>query len=303
MKSENKSENKTYDVAIVGAGPAALSCAIYTAREGLSTLIIEKGAVGGIMATIDRVDNYPGLPGVAGMELAEQMEEQAEGFGAEVELAEVTKCSKSNNVVKITTDNGEISAKTVVIATGGAYKKLGIRGEEKAHYCATCDGPLFRGKELVVIGGANAAVQEAMFLSGFADHVDLVARRNFTASQVLMDELAKNDKITAHTNLRADEIVATDGVVTAVRFGDKTFACDGVFIFAGQTPATEFLPASGIDLDEDGYVLADNHLMTNIDGVFVAGDVRSGAVKQIATAVGDGAAVARYVREYLKGGK
>jgi thioredoxin reductase (NADPH) len=291
--------SKIYDVAIIGSGPAALSAAIYTARDGLATIVLEKGAVGGLMATIDKIDNYPGLPGVTGMELSEQMQAQAEGFGVEVEMVEVTKCSQSDNVVRITTDNREIIAKTVIIATGGAYKKLGIIGEEKAHYCATCDGPLFRDKRLVVIGGANAAVQEAMFLSRFAVHIDLVARRDFTASQVLMDALAKNDKITTHVNLRADEIVTERGMVTAVKFGDKTFECDGVFIFAGQTPATEFLPASGIDLDENGYVLADERLMTNIGGVFVAGDVRSGTIRQIATAVGDGAVVAHSVREYI----
>jgi len=294
---------KVYDVVIVGSGPAGLAAAIYLAREKLSVLVIEKAIPGGLVATIDKIDNYPGRPGVRGMELAREFADQAQGFGAEIEVAEVTKISGTNDIISVATDRGDFRARAVLIATGSAYRKLGIPGEERAHYCATCDGPFYTGKKLVVVGGANSAVQEALFLTKFATHIDLVARREFSASQILMDELAKNDKITTHTNLAPTEILSDDGAVTGVKFGDKTLAADGVFVFVGQTPATEFLPISNIDLDSDGYVSTDAKLMTNLPGVFAAGDVRSGVVKQVAVAVGEGATVAHNIREFIKGNK
>lgn len=294
--------NESFDVAIVGSGPAALTAAIYTAREGLATVVLEKGAVGGLLATISKIDNYPGYENISGIELAEKFAAQAERFGAVIKTAEVMKIDR-NDTIEVTTDEGKVNARAVVIASGSAYKKLGIPGEENAHYCATCDGPFYRDKNLVVIGGANSAVQEAIFLAKYAKHVDLVARGKFSASQKLMDELGKNGRITSHTGLAAKEIITNDGVVTAVDFGEKTLPCDGVFIFAGQTPATEFLPASRIELDENGYVKTDDGMMTNLGGVFAAGDVRSGVVRQVAVAVGEGAAVARRVRDYIGGGK
>lgn len=294
---------KIFDVAIIGSGPAALTAATYTSRENLSTVIIEKGVMGGLMATIDQVDNYPGHSGVPGLELAKKFTEQAKNFGATIERAEVTKITKNAPGFIVTTDGDKISAKTVLIATGGAYKKLGIPGEQNAHYCATCDGPFYRDKKLIVIGGANAAVQEAIFLSKFATHIDLVARNDFTATKLLMDGLAENKKIDAHKNMTATEIIVNDGIVQGVKFGDETIDADGVFILAGQTPATEFLPASNIELDDAGYVKTDDSMMTNIPGVFAAGDVRSGSVKQITVAVGEGATAANNIRKYLEGTK
>jgi len=291
---------KVYDTVIIGSGPAGLAAAIYTAREGLATLVLEKSVVGGLMATIDKIDNYPGLPNVSGMELTEKFANQAKSFGAEIETAEVSKIMPVDDLLKITTDKGEIQAKTVLIASGSSYKKLGIPGEQFAHYCATCDGPLCRDKKLVVIGGANSAVQEALFLTKFAKKIDLVARREFTASQTLMDELKENDKVTTHTNLAATEIMSDGEVVTGVKFGDQIIECDGVFIFVGQSPSTEFLPMSRIELDDAGYVKSDDKMMTNIPGVFVAGDVRSGAIKQIVVAAGEGATAARSIREFLQ---
>ena len=166
----------TVDVAIIGSGPAGLSAALYTAREGRSTLVIEKALTGGLVATIDRIDNYPGLPQAHGGELAGQMWRQAESFGAKLLQATVLKCCKNDNVVKITTDNGVITAKTVVIATGSAYRKLDIPGGDRLHYCATCDGAFYKNQPIAVIGGGNSAVQEAIFLSRYASHIDLVVR-------------------------------------------------------------------------------------------------------------------------------
>jgi thioredoxin reductase (NADPH) len=294
---------KVYDVAIVGSGPAALGAAIYTARENLSTVIIERGVVGGLVAAIDHVDNYPGFPeGIAGMDLAANMQAQAEQLGAELRYAEALTCSKNTDVVNITTDEGKISARTLIIASGTGYRHLNIPGDEAVHYCATCDGPFYREKRLVVIGGANSAVQEAIFLSKFASHVDLCARSTIKADQALVKKLRQLDgKITVHEGYVPREIILDKGVIHGVRFDADTIAADGVFVLAGSVPSTDWLAESGVKLDPEEYVITDAAMQTNVAGIYAAGDVRSGSVRQITTAVGDGAIAARSIRHYLEG--
>lgn len=307
-------EEKIWDVLMVGAGPASLSAAIYTTREDLSTVLYEKGVIGGLAATTDWVDNYPGFAkGVSGLELAEQLEQQAVRFGAKIEFGEVLDIKDSGKYKTISTTDGDIKAKAVLISTGSDYRKLGIPGEEEfygrgVHYCATCDGAFYREKKLVVVGGGNSAVQEAMFLTKFATHIDLVVRGDkFRASDVLIKELDKFPQIKIHMNTTTDEIVAgDDGKVSKVIGTDKKtgkkveFSTDGVFVFIGLLPNTGFLKNTGIEFDEIGLIKTDNNLETNIPGVFCAGDVRSGATMQIASAIGEGATSALNIRKYLE---
>jgi thioredoxin reductase (NADPH) len=312
-----------HDVVMIGAGPAALSAAIYTTREDIDTVLYERGVIGGLAAVTDWIDNYPGFPqGIAGIEYADKLREQAERFGAKIELGEVTRVQADVKGVtdegkykRLETTDGEVLAKAVLIATGSDYKKLGIPGEQEyyahgVHYCATCDGAFYRDKKLVVVGGGNSAVQEAMFLTRFATHIDLLVRSDhMRASEILQQELKEKHagKITAHFNTTTDEIVGKDGKVAHVIGTDKTtgnkveFQTDGVFVFVGLKPNTEFLADTSIELDEIGLIKAKENLETSMPGVFVAGDVRSGATMQIASATGDGATAALFIREYLDG--
>jgi thioredoxin reductase (NADPH) len=302
---------KDYDLVVVGAGPAALSAALYTSREDIDTLLFEKGAIGGLAAVTDWVDNYTGFSdGVAGLELAENMRKQSERFGAKIELGEVLSLKKDGDLIKLDTTSGEISAKAVLVATGSEYRKIGVPGEMEfyargVHYCATCDGAFYRDKRLVVVGGGNSAVQEGIFLTRFASHIDMLVRSKIKASDVLQKELQKHkDKITVHLGVTTDEIIGENNHVTKVtgtHDGQKVeFATDGVFVFVGLDPNTKFLEGSGVELDERKFVLSDARLMTKVPGIFVAGDVRSGATLQIASATGEGATSALMIREYLE---
>jgi thioredoxin reductase (NADPH) len=306
-------DKKEYDLVVVGAGPAALSAALYTSREDIDTLLFEKGSIGGLAAVTDWVDNYPGFAeGVAGLKLAEAMQAQAERFGAKIELGEVAKVRKDGNLLKLETTSGEITAKAVLVATGSEYRKIGVPGEmdyyaRGVHYCATCDGAFYRDKRLVVVGGGNSAVQEGIFLTRFASHIDMLVRSKIKASDVLQKELEKHkDKITVHLGVATDEIVGENNHVAKVlgtdsKTGQKVeFPTDGVFVFVGLDPNTKFLDGSGVELDERKFVKSDTRLMTNIPGIFVAGDVRSGATLQIASATGEGATAALMIREYLE---
>lgn len=306
---------KVHDLVIVGAGPAALSAAIYTCREDIDTLLFEKGAIGGLAAITDWVDNYPGFAqGISGLDLSEAMRLQAERFGAQIELGEVLGVEKTNdNLLKLDTTSGDIMAKAVLVATGSEYRQIGVPGEKEyyargVHYCATCDGAFYRDKRIVTVGGGNSAVQEAMFLTKFASHIDMLVRGDkFRASDVLQKDLAKHKgKITVHFNTTTDEIVGAGGSVTKVVGTDKLsgkkvdFPTDGVFVFVGLDPNTKFLSGTDVELDEANFVRTDQHLMTNVPGIFSAGDVRSGATLQIASAAGEGATAALMIREYLE---
>lgn len=305
--------SEAHEVIMIGAGPTSLSAAIYTTREDIETLLLEKGVTGGLAAITDWVDNYPGFPeGIAGLELAQKLEAQAERFGAKIQPAEVISIAKDKDEIVLQTSDGEMKAKAVLVATGSDYKRLGIPGEEEyyakgVHFCATCDGAFYRDKRLVVVGGGNSAVQEAIFLTRYASHIDMLVRKDhMRASDVLQKELAKHKgKITVHFNTTTDEILAKDGKVVGVagtHDGKEkvTFDTDGVFIFIGLKPNTEFLKSSGIELDEIGLIKTDLHLQTSIPGIFAAGDVRSGATMQIASASGEGATAALEIRHYLE---
>lgn len=300
------------DVIMIGAGPSALAAAVYTTREDLDTVLYEKGVIGGMAAITDKVDNYPGFPdGIEGMTLAGQLEKQAERFGAVIDFGEVSEIRDEGREKVVVVDGKEKRARAVLIATGSDYNKLGIPGEAEyygrgVHYCATCDGAFYRDKKLVVVGGGNSAVQEAIFLTRFTTHIDLLVRSTVKASEVLQHELQKyvdDGKITVHLGTTTDEIVTTDGKVTSVigtKDGAKvTFETNGIFIFVGLNPNTGFLAGSAIKLDEQRLIKTNNKLETSMPGVFASGDVRSGATMQIASAVGEGASAALSIREYL----
>ena len=308
--------NKTkdiHDLVVIGAGPAALTAAIYTTREEIDTTLYEKGLVGGLAATTDWIDNYPGyMKGIEGLRLADELRGQAERFGTKIEFGEVKSLKRDGEAIILTVDDSEVRSRAVLIATGSNYRKLGVPGEEEhyargVHYCATCDGAFYAGKRLIVVGGGNSGVQEAMFLTRFATHIDLLVRSELKASEVLQRKLeTMSDTITVHTNVTVEEIVAEHEKVIGARVKQKqtgeerTIDADGVFVFIGLLPNTAFLADSGVELDEAGLVKSDENLQTSVPGVFVAGDVRSHATMQIASAVGDGATAALKIREYLE---
>lgn len=305
---------KVRDIVMIGAGPSALCAAVYTTREDIDTVLVEKGVVGGLAAITDWVDNYPGFSkGVSGADLAAELEAQATRFGAEIHYGEVLGIEKQDKVVNVETTDGTLQAKAVLIATGSDYKKLGIPGEQEyygrgVHYCATCDGAFYREKRLAVVGGGNSAVQEALFLTRFTSHIDLLVRSKLRASEVLQRDLEKavaEGKITVHLGTVPEEIVAGDGKSVDRIVGTKDgegfeLEVDGVFVFIGLLPNTTFLKDSGVELDEIGMIKTDGNLMTSVEGVFASGDVRSGATAQIASAVGEGATAALKMREYLE---
>jgi thioredoxin reductase (NADPH) len=313
LKVQDAHSHKIWDVIMIGAGPAALSAAVYTTREDITTLLFEKGVIGGLAAITDWIDNYPGFPkGISGLDLAENLRLQAERFGAVIELGDVMNIEDKGDHKLLQTTSGDFKARAVLIATGSDWKKIGVPGEMEyfgrgVHYCATCDGAFYRDKKLVVVGGGNSALQEAMFLTRYASHIDLLVRGDkIRASEVLQHEIKKHsDKITIHMNTSTDEILATANKVSGVASTHKTtgkkkiFTTDGVFVFVGLSPNTGFLKDTKIELDEIGLIKTDNKLETSIKGVFAAGDVRSGATMQIASATGEGATAALMIREYI----
>lgn len=301
-----------HDTVMIGTGPSALAAAVYTTREDIKTVLYEKSVVGGLAAITDKVDNYPGFPdGIEGMTLANNLEKQAERFGAQIEFGEVEAIRDNGDIKTVVVDGAEVKAKTVLIATGSDYNKLGIPGEAEyygrgVHYCATCDGAFYREKKLVVVGGGNSAVQEAIFLTRFSTHIDLLVRSTIKASEVLQHDLQEYinaGKITVHLGTTPDEIVTENNEVvkvTATKDGTPVeFTTDGIFIFVGLKPNTAFLAESGVELDEIGLVKTNARLETSVPGVFASGDVRSGATMQIASAVGEGATAALSIREYI----
>jgi thioredoxin reductase (NADPH) len=304
---------KEHEVIIIGAGPAALAAAIYTTREDIDTALFEKGVIGGLAAITDWVDNYPGFPkGLAGLDLSQDLQAQAERFGAKIIFGEVTNIVNKGDYKELETSEGTYRCKIVLLATGSSYKNLGIPGEKEfygkgVHYCATCDGAFYRDKRLAVVGGGNSAIQESLFLMRYATHIDLLVRSTIKASEVLqkaLDKAVEAGKITVHLGVTPDEIVGQDGKVVKVlgtQDGKKVeYQIDGVFVFVGLYPNTGLLKNTAIKLDDRGFVLTDENLQTNVPGVFCAGDVRSNATMQIASAVGEGATAALKIREYLE---
>ncbi|MGB2787371.1 MAG: FAD-dependent oxidoreductase [Candidatus Saccharimonadaceae bacterium] len=306
--------DKIHDVVMIGAGPSALTAAIYTTREDIETILYEKAVVGGLAAITDKVDNYPGFSeGIEGLKLADELQKQAERFGAVIDFGDVSALRLEGETKVLTVDGKDVKARAVLIATGSDYNKLGIPGESEyygrgVHYCATCDGAFYRDRRLVVVGGGNSAVQEAIFLTRFASHIDLVVRSTVKASDVLqrdLQEFIDQGKITVHLATTPDSINADDSgqvvSVSVTKDGQKLdIETDGVFVFIGLKPNTQFLVDSGVQLDPIGHIITDNHLQTAVPGVFASGDVRSGATMQIASAVGEGASAAQSIREYLE---
>ena len=309
-------EKKTWDVLIIGAGPAGFTAAIYAARFGLDTLIISKD-LGGNMALTDLIENYPGFPeGISGSELTNRMHEQVKNLGVDVVFDEVeridpTECAYYEGPCKfaVRTKNGkEYKAKTIIIAVGAAPRKLHIPGEEEftgrgVSYCATCDGPLFKGKKVIVVGGGNTALQEALYLKSIGVDVTLVHRRDqFRADKILQDRFRESG-IPAILNTVVTEIKG-DGKVEAVKLknrvtGEETeMKVDGVFIFIGYEPKTDFVKHLGIT-DEYGYIPVDMYMRTKVKGIFAAGDITN-VFKQIAVAVGQGAIAANSAKELLE---
>ena len=301
---------RVYDMVIIGGGPAGYTAALYAARAGLDTVIIEKMAIGGQMATTDIIDNYPGFPeGIEGIELGMRMKSQAERFGARTEYGEITGVELSGEVKVVSTDFGHYLGRTVVIATGAAPRKLGIPDEEHytgmgVHYCAHCDGRFYKGKTVVVVGGGNSAVSDALYLSNLAERVILVHRRDTLRATKIYHKALENAKNVEF--LRNSQILGlgTDDRVRGVivlnnkNQEQKEIECDAVFVSIGREPETAVF-GDALDLDDAGYIVADESTRTNICGVFAVGDVRRKALRQVVTAVSDGAVAVHFAEEYL----
>ena len=300
-----------YDVIIIGGGPAGMSAAIYAARARLKTLIIEKAGCGGQIAITDHLENYPGFEtGINGFELAVKMQTQATTFGSEITYGEVISIDVNNKFKKVVLQDKEYETKTIIVASGANFKKLNVPGEQEfigkgVSYCATCDGPFFRNKEIAVVGGGDSALQEALYLTKFATKVNLIHRRNeFRAAKILQEKVLANEKINIILDSVVEEINGTQMLeslkVKNVKDGNiKNLAVSGVFLFVGWQPNTKFLESSNIKL-ENGYIITNENMETNLDGVFACGDVRKKQLRQVVTAAGDGAISAISAQHYIE---
>lgn len=310
---EQHAKRTAYDVIIVGGGPAGLTAALYSAREGLSTLVIERSQLGGQIATTERLDNYPGFPdGITGAEFGERLVRQVERFGVEILRAtNVTGISARGDDRDVLVENGDsYCANAVILATGSTYRRLGIPGEDDfigagVHFCATCDGPLYRGQELLVIGGGNSAVEEGVFLTQFAPKVTFVVRGDeLSATKIAADRALGDPKIevlfhTAVKEFRGDTRLRSVVLRDLHSGEEREVRPGGVFVFIGLTPNNDAAKGA-VELDPHGFILTDDRLQTSIPGVFAVGDVRHGATAQVASAAGEGAAVILMVRQYLR---
>jgi thioredoxin reductase (NADPH) len=303
-----------YELIVIGGGPAGLTASIYAAREGIDTLVIDRGALGGQAGVTERVDNYPGFPdGITGAELAERYVEHAKRYGVEMlSGVEITKLERTPTCVEVTTDRGvTYGADAVVIASGSTYRRLGVEGEDELigagiHFCATCDGPFYRGAEnLVVVGGGNSALEEGLFLTQFAERITLIQNTDkLTASRVLQERVTNDPKFDIRLSTQVRSFVAgpngkLDRVVVETPGGTEEIVANGVFLFIGLKPNTEAFQ-NVLELDPAGFLQTGPTMATSMEGVFAAGDVRKGSTKQIASAVGEGAAVLIMVRQYLE---
>ena len=299
------------DILIIGAGPAGLSAAIYAGRAGFQTIMLEKIGSGGQMMLTDKIDNYPGFPeGIAGFDLQNKMLLQAKKFGAKLVYAEVSEIKKTSEGFSVVLSDGKVmTAGSVIVAVGASHRTLGVPGETElankgVSYCGTCDGPFFRAKKTVVVGGGDSALTEAIFIAKFAKEVTIVHRRDrFRAVHSLIKQVEATANIKTKMNATVEEICGTDSVTGVVLkdtvSGEKTdFETDGVFIFTGLLPATTFLPAE--ILDGQKYIVTNEKMETAIAGLFAAGDARSGAFRQVICAASDGATVANYAGEWLE---
>lgn len=302
--------SRIYDVIVIGGGPGGYTAALYAARAGLQVALVEKLSAGGQMALTTQVDNYPGFAeGVDGFELAERMQIQAERFGAETILAEVLSVQLQDEIKDVETTEGVLRSKTVVFSTGANPRELGLPGERDlvgkgVNYCASCDGMFYKGKTVVVVGGGNTAAADAIQLSRIAKKVILVHRRDtLRATKVYHESLFQAPNVELRWNSEVTELLHKDKltgvVIIDVNTSEKTqIDCDGIFVSVGRIPVTE-LVAGQVELDSAGYIVADESTRTNLPGVFAVGDVRTKALRQIVTAVADGANAVHYAQEYL----
>ncbi len=299
-----------YDMVIIGGGPAGYTAALYAARAGFDTVVLERMSAGGQMALTGDIDNYPGFEeGVDGFTLGMKMQQGAERFGAKTEYAEVEGVDFSGQIKKIKTNAGDFSAKTVVIASGANPRELGIAKEKELvgrgeHYCAHCDGRFYKDKTVIVVGGGNSAAADALYLSRLAKKVYLVHRRDtLRATKIYHEPLMKAENVEFLWNSTVSDFAAenrvTGVILKNVNTGNETeIDCDGVFVSIGRKPATEFL-GGAVELDQSGYIVADESTKTSVPGVFAAGDVRTKSLRQVVTAVADGAAAMHHAEEYL----
>jgi thioredoxin reductase (NADPH) len=302
-----------YDLIIIGGGPAGLTTAIYAAREGIKTLILERGAAGGQVGNTQHMENYPGFDeGISGQDFAERLVRQAKKFGVElVQASGVQTIARKDQYLCVGTANKEYSARAALIATGSKYKRLMAPGERELigsaiHFCAMCDAPFYRGKDVLVVGGGNSGFQESLFIKQYAKSVTIVEfLPEVRASKLLQEAVSKEPDMKVITNHQIQGFRAQRGKLMGVDVVDRasgqpqTWRPDGVFIFIGLTPNTEWVPQE-IERDRYGFITTNLNLETSLPGVFAAGDVRSGSTKQAAAAAGEGATAALMIREYLR---
>lgn len=299
-----------YDVIIVGAGPAGLTAGIYAARGGLKAAVIELAMPGGQAASTENIENYPGFPeGINGFELMNSFHRQALAFGVEFIFEEVQNLDLKTSVKRVQTNSQVLETRAIIIAAGSKPRLLGVPGEDTfkgrgVSYCATCDGAFFRGKKVVVVGGGDAAIEEGAYLTKFAEEVIIVHRReSFRASQIAVNRAKENPKIRFELNAVVEEILGANQVegvrIRGVLDGQKReIPADGVFIYVGTDPNAQFIQGE-IETDKSGYIITDHRLQTNLEGVYAAGDIRNTPLRQVATAVGDGALAAVEVEKYI----
>lgn len=304
------SEEKIYDVVIIGAGPAGMTAAVYTARSNLSTVMIERGVPGGQMANTEEVENYPGYESILGPDLANKMLDHAKKFGTEYAYGDIKEVIDGHPYKTVNAGNKTYKAKAVIVATGSKPRLLGAPGEKEfagrgVSYCAVCDGAFFNGRELVVIGGGDSAVEEAIYLTKFAKKVTIIHRRDqLRAQKILQDRAFKNEKVHFIWNSSIEEIYG-DTRVQGVRIKNKEtgevtdFPTNGAFIYVGNEPLTSAVQNLGIT-NEAGYILTNENMETKIPGIFAAGDVREKNLRQIVTATGDGSIAAMAAQHYLE---
>ncbi|GAA0499256.1 thioredoxin-disulfide reductase [Salinibacillus aidingensis] len=305
------SEDKIYDVIIAGAGPAGLTAAVYTSRADLDTLMLERGIPGGQMANTEDVENYPGFDHILGPDLSNKMFEHAKKFGAEYGYGDIKEIKDGKEYKTVIAGEKEYKARAVIISTGAEYKKLGVPGEEElggrgVSYCAVCDGAFFKGRNLIVVGGGDSAVEEGVYLTRFADKVTIVHRRDeLRAQKILQQRAFDNEKIDFIWDTEVKEINGKDGKVGSVTlYNNKTEETyekdiDGAFIYIGMLPLNEPFKNMGIT-NEEGYIKTNENMETEISGIFAAGDIREKDLRQIVTATGDGSIAAQSAQVYVE---
>lgn len=305
------SEEKIYDVVIIGAGPAGMTAAVYASRANLATLMLERGIPGGQMANTEEVENYPGFDTILGPKLSTKMFEHAKKFGAEYAYGDVSEVIDGKEYKTIKAGSKEYKTRAIIITTGAEYKKMGVPGENElggrgVSYCAVCDGAFFKNKNLIVVGGGDSAVEEGMYLTRFAEKVTIVHRRDkLRAQKILQDRAFANEKIDFIWNNTVKEINEKDGKVGSVTLvntvdgSESTVDADGVFIYIGMNPLTKPFESLGIT-NEAGYIPTNEQMETKIPGIYAAGDVRDKTLRQIVTATGDGSIAAQAVQHYVE---